>query len=362
MTMLFLFAALFALLGGALLYADYARKNAPSATPQPAQSEPHYDYIEGDDLTLERAQPEETPSAAVKEKATAGGFRTKLLSTGKKERKTWAQHHGYEFTKQDPFLEDEWTRGAAASGGVIRDIISTNMADHEFYFVDIAGVLVMAMRRSASSEVVICAQKPDIEFRDACTDLTPLSDVHGFSFASSNQGATERMMDSRIVHACQHMPDAVQALWWENDWVLAQLERTATAQDWDETIPQLQLLADAALVLPAKSGAFPAINFAEHTPTRPLPAPPLSAEGDDYTEEELPELLRIVAQDEPVTLPKRAKAQNRGVMELREVGADEVQAIAHGKNSQDRDTRQGTKILRKQVGDSHIFHDASPEE
>src|SRR5699024_2662031 len=89
----------------------------------------------------------------------------------RRERRAWAEEKGYGFSRTDDWLNDEWSRGAAASGAVARDIVSGRAYGHEMLLMDLGGVNVMAMRRGAGSDVVIDARRIAALEQESSDDL-----------------------------------------------------------------------------------------------------------------------------------------------------------------------------------------------
>lgn len=209
--MLFLFAGIVGLLGVGLWLFDLLRNRTATAQ-QTSDSE---------------------------EKGGSPKKLTAISKGGRKEKKTWAEAHGFDYTKEDAFLSDEWSREAAVDGAIARNVVSGIAGGYEMYLVELGGVSVMALRRAVSSDVVVVGRR---EAHEDTEDLRQVSCIEGFTLYSNDQGATERMLDERVDKAFADMPSAVSVVWEESDWVLAQLERGSTHEDWEALIQPLTLL------------------------------------------------------------------------------------------------------------------------
>ncbi|AEG82472.1 putative secreted protein [Corynebacterium ulcerans 809] len=325
--MLFLFAGIVGLLGAGLWLFDLSRNRATTAK--------------------QNTDVEEKGGPSKKLAAISRGSR--------KEKKAWAESKGFDYTKEDAFLADEWSRGVAAEGAVARDVVSGIAGGYEMHLVELGGVSVMALRRAATSDVVVVARR---EAQEDAEDLMQVSRIEGFILYGNDQGAIERMLDERVDKAFASMPSAVSVVWEESDWVLAQLERGSTHEDWDALIQPLALFADAARVLPPRSGATQPVDFTDCDPTRPMPDAPEIEEDD--SEDPVPVLPVVARKEDPVQLPTRATAQARGVVEPRPVGGDEVAAIAKGDKPK-MQRYNGTRVLRDLSQGSTIFEDLTEE-
>lgn len=310
-------------------------------------------------------------------------FRDKLPGSARRERRSWALNRGYEFIKKDDFLNDEWTRGVAATGAQMNNVVSGMAAGYEMYLGDMAGVTVMAMRRGASSDVVIDARRsiggsavqptPPVD-----TDLTPVSTIAGFDISSTDVGVATRWADERVTTALDNMPEDVIGVWLESDWVLAHLHAKSGAAQWDALFEPLSLLADTSRVLPPRGTTKQSVEDALLHPTRPVPTPRVmtAAEEQAAAEAAAAEAARRASHsplyvagskpvhrpEEPVQLPSRMHSEVRGVVEPRQVGVDEVEAIANGGlERKSSSAYERPRIVRKSPKGPSIFDDLTDE-
>ncbi|MDC7113273.1 hypothetical protein PQG75_07900 [Corynebacterium pseudodiphtheriticum] len=308
-----------------------------------------------------------TPVAPV---AKPAGPRRDSIIPGalRRERRQWAEKNGFSFSKHDEYLVDEWTRGAAAGGAAPKDIVQGSAYGHEMVLMDLGGVNVMAMRTGAATEIVVDFRRVDRDQRNDRTtgeavfdDLLEVGHIADFTVYATDAAVASRMIDARVVTACDSLPEIVTAVWMESDWVLAQTDKGSHASDWDEMLAPLGLLADVARVLPPRSMANQILKFEGADPTRMMgPKQPPAFENN--------QLLHVVPdpQDhppiqrpsEPVELPTRSKAEARGYLEPYALGVDEVDAIADGVDkSQEGEHRKRPHVKRDLSAGPSIFDD-----
>ena len=121
----------------------------PEPEPEPApEPEPQ--------LELEQApepepEPEPTPAPEPAPKRPHRMSGLQLPGASRRERRLWAEQHGFRFSKVDEYLVDEWHRGAAASGAEPRDVVAGQVYGHDVRVVDLGGVTVVAV---ATGEVL----------------------------------------------------------------------------------------------------------------------------------------------------------------------------------------------------------------
>lgn len=320
------------------------------------------DASDANDLSDAAEQP--TPVAK-----PAGPRRDSIIPGAlRRERRQWAEKNGFSFSKHDEYLVDEWTRGAAAGGAAPKDIVQGSAYGHEMVLMDLGGVNVMAMRTGAATEIVVDFRRVDRDQRNDRTtgeavfdDLLEVGHIADFTVYATDAAVASRMIDARVVTACDSLPEIVTAVWMESDWVLAQTDKGSHASDWDEMLAPLGLLADVARVLPPRSMANQILKFEGADPTRMMgPKQPPAFENN--------QLLHVVPdpQDhppiqrpsEPVELPTRSKAEARGYLEPYALGVDEVDAIADGVDkSQEGGHRKRPHVKRDLSAGPSIFGD-----
>ena len=286
---------------------------------------------------------------------------TGLLRSATRARRNWAQEHQFEYQKEDPYLSDEWSHGFASSSLTAKDVVSGVAAGYELWLVDLGQVTVMAMRRKATSDVVIdirrILQSDTYQFEN----LVSVTTFQGFHVFSNNPGAAQRFIDDRVGTAFATMPTKVTAMWLESNWVLAATPKGSVEEDWDAMIQPLALLADAAYVLPPAPGAMPPISYLDSDPTRVLPQAPELPEDEDEPEV-TPPMPQLRPKEEPVVLPSRVREESRGSVNSRQVGMDDVSPIADGGKPADPNDYFGTRVIRDTSQGPSIFTDGKQKD
>ena len=309
-----------------------------------------FDLDEEHDEEIIKETDEENPELRVSFRSLPGRVR--------RERRAWALRQEYQYLKTDESLVGEFRRGQAGTGLTPRDVVSGLAAGYEMHLFDIGQVTVMAMRRKASSDIIFEAYRlgdktlvPD--------DLIAVQRLAGFQLYGTDQAAVQRFIDDRVAHALSQLPAAVTTVWAEGEWLLAQTPKIEGHHTWEAMVDPLAQLADAAYVLPPLQQAVQPLEFHDCDPTRPMPANPIPV--DDVEEDAGPPVLPVLEPEaEPVSLPKRARVEARGVVEKHEVGADEVDPIASGKTPQKKNF-YGPRVIRDTSMGSLIFNDSSEE-
>lgn len=312
-------------------------------------------------------EPEPEPQQVREEEhhsAEKHSFLQSFPGSQRRERRHWASRHGFDFIKEDAFLTDEWSRGAASTGAVARDVASGMAEGYETHLVDLAGIPVMAMRRGRTSDLVIDARRASLTLdagRTDSDDLVEVEVVSGFTLLSNIASVAQRFVDERVQVAFEAMPEVVTAVWFESDWVLAETSKGSTAEEWDDILQPLALLTDASFTLPPRA-PDKSIDFTLIAPTRPMPETP-----DDDPREPRPQEAVDLAQplvirpEEPLQMPVRGVQESRGVVEPRALGADDVDSIAEDTRPQQPSDYNGTRVLRNLSGQSSIFEDAEED-
>ena len=216
-------------------------------------------------------------------------------------RQAWAKANGFSYAKTDESLTGEWRRGAASAGAAATKVASGVQYGHDTYIADLGSTTVIAMTTGEASDVVVDMRRT---IDDTDTDLHLITEVEGFRIFGTDTGPIQRFIDVRVSTALEQMPEAVEAVWFEADWVVAQLAHGAKPSDWHAAFAPLGLLADAARTLP--------------------PASPRGlAERGFEVGVDKQKLLRP-----EVELPTRVTGTTKGEVDPREVGADDVAPIA----------------------------------
>ncbi|MCK6161302.1 hypothetical protein KZX36_08695 [Corynebacterium simulans] len=281
----------------------------------------------------------------------------------RRERKAWGERHQFEYTKQDDYLADEWMRGAAALGAAPKDIVAGFVHGHEMLLMDLGGINVMAMRTGAASDIVVDFRRIGLAEEHFSEDLIKVDDVEGFEMFATDAGVGKRLIDERLEVALEQMPEEVTAAWMESEWVLAQTTKHARGAQWDAMLAPLAKLADCARVLPPRSAAMQVLRMAELDPSREIPEPPQPEPTGPTLVPDREEIQRphIQRPEEPVELPSRTRSESLGEVDHSALGADEVDAIADGRERPLLDKAQA-RMRRDLNGRSTIFGDEEANE
>lgn len=350
----------------------------PAPQPEPAP-EPEYEPVPEPEPTPEplpeamsearqRTEPTPEPETAADtvsaEPAAAPRFaeraeRAKQLVPGsaRRERKTFGQQRGWEYTKHDSYLADEWNRGAAARGQEPKDIIAGTVRGHETLLFDMGAIPIMAMRTGAASDIVIDFRRVGETVDNPSEDLVHVCTEEGFDVFASEAGVGQRLIDDRVTRALRALPAVVTAAWMEGEWALAQTTKQARSTEWEEMLEPLAVLADTARVLPPRSEATQVLRVDELDPSRDIPAPPQpeptgpTAVPDRDASVGAPNIQRPT---EPVVMPSRTTSEAHGPIDHTSLGADEVDAIADGREHPTHEKNQA-RLPRRFDGGSSIF-------
>lgn len=276
-----------------------------------------------------------------------------------KARREWGEENGFDYAREDEFLTDEWTRGAAASGAPVRDVLTGTRFGHETRIADIAAApaatTVVAMGTGMASDIVVDMRRGGENGGNgggaagdggaaggASEDLVEVAKLEGFTVFGSDVGPVERMIDVRVQTALELLPPQVAAVWFESEWVIAQLagDTAAGPAEWEPVFAPLALLADAARTLPPQT--WPLLDVGGGS--REMGEAVASISEGRETEE--PSRPHIARPEEPLEMPTRMTGGVRGAIDEHEVGSDEVSAIATGEQAPQ--PNDGTRMARRQ--------------
>lgn len=305
-----------------------------------------------EDFSPEPNAPAEEPSPGT------GAFG--LPVTQRRERRNWAEAHGWDYARTDPYLDDEWMRGAAASGAAPKDVVRGMLGGYEMYLASLGSTPVMALRRGEASEVVVDIRRPGMVAQTS-EDLLPAGTVAGFDVLATEVGPAERMMDSRVRRALHALPSTVVAVWLESDWVVAELERGTHQDTWEAAGTPLALIADASRMLPPRGPAGTPPTYPPEHPSRLMPPAPTPEEEFNPVEPDISATPLVIRPEEPADMPSRSQAETRGVVEPRAIGGDEVEAIAGEGAPRPTPHPDAARILRDLSSGSTIFDDLAEE-
>lgn len=339
---------------------------SPDSAPEPTVETETESKPEPDPEPEPEPTPEPEPAPApTPPPAPAPHQRFVLPGAHKRERRSCAEEKRFEFLKSDEYLEDEWTRGAASSGAVAKDIVVGNVFGHEMLLMDLGGINVMAMRTGSASDEVIDFRRHGALKQESSEDLLEAYSTDHFTALATDTAVAQRMRDIRVDVALERMPQDVTGIWMESEWVLAQTTKNAFSEVWEEMLAPLALLADAARVLPPRPASGQALRFEDGDPTRPAPPigpvelsglPAIRTVTDHF---EHPPVQRP---EQPIVLPTRAIDDSRGDFDedsaaTHALGADDVDAIGENPDEETSHNTTDVRITRQQDRDASIFKD-----
>ncbi|MGX4760847.1 hypothetical protein ACWJIK_01805 [Corynebacterium minutissimum] len=337
---------------------DLAPEPEPMPEPLPEvkpAAEPTPEVISEPETGADTMTAEPAPAPRFAERAE----RAKQLVPGsaRRERKAFGQQRGWEYAKHDSYLADEWNRGAAARGQEPKDIIAGTVRGHETLLFDMGAIPIMAMRTGAASDIVVDFRRVGETVDTFSDDLVHVCTEEGFDVFASEAGVGQRLIDDRVTRALRALPAVVTASWMEGEWVLAQTTKQARSTEWEEMLEPLAVLADAARVLPPRSEATQVLRVDELDPSRDIPAPPQpeptgpTAVPDRDASVGAPNIQRPT---EPMVMPSRTTSEAHGPIDHTSLGADEVDAIADGREHPTHEQNQA-RLPRRFDGGSSIF-------
>ncbi|MDH2456404.1 hypothetical protein QDW14_07955 [Corynebacterium bovis] len=209
-------------------------------------------------------------------------------SPGRRQRRHWAQQHGFEYTREDADLPGEWpasvidTLADQGRAPVARDVVSGVVGGHPAHVADVGGVTVVAVRRDEGSPVSVHATRhagmPAGMRHGAELDRPP------FTLYATDLRALDRMLDTRADAALRAVEDIAADVALADDWALVRLRPRLDVAVWADVIDRVILLADAARVLPPWVTSVP-LDMLHADPTTALDGDGVHVEtrapGDD---------------------------------------------------------------------------------
>ncbi|GAB3073083.1 hypothetical protein [Corynebacterium aquatimens] len=258
---------------------------------------------------------------------------------GEPARKTWAEQHGFVYIKEDEFLLGEFTRGAAASGAPVKNVATGAAYGHESRVFDLADTPVIAMNTGVPSDIVVDMRRGAGEGVDKQkgSDLVEVDTIEDFLVLATEPDAARRMLDVRVATAVEALPQNVTAVWFETEWVLAQL--TPGSEPSDAIFAPLAMLADTARTFPPSSARVLSLPGGTREAVESVDVPESEGNVDEQVKRPI-----VARPEEPLEMPTRVTGGTRGELEEREIGADDVEAIGAGEER--RVLNDGTKATR----------------
>ena len=195
----------------------------------------------------------------------------------RKRRRTWAQAHGFEYLREDKRLAVSWPAFLLGGGEepkrVASDVVSGFSEGHNTHIADVDGRTLMAMRRDAYSPVEVQFTEGEA-MPEGMRRCEPL-DQPPYVAYTTDVRALDRMLDLRVEDALASLAKVASDVVWSGDWVLLRISRKLDTSVWDEILPHVRVLVDAAMVLPPEHVNIP-LEMDHADQTRAMPGGALS--------------------------------------------------------------------------------------
>ncbi|MCX2163835.1 type III secretion system chaperone family protein [Corynebacterium auriscanis] len=197
------------------------------------------------------------------------GFR---FMRGRKRRRLWAQDNGFGHVREDrraaTELPEVLVQAIQPEQLVLRDVVAGFFEGYELTIGDLGGATILRMRRPAESPVTVyysvAGAVPAGMRRAELLDQPPF---YGFT---TDIRALDRMLDERVEDGLAALAHVITDVIWQDDWIVIQMSRRLDISVWEQVLPVVRSLADAAMVLPPLIMSTPlAMDVAD--PTRALP-------------------------------------------------------------------------------------------
>lgn len=201
----------------------------------------------------------------------------KGFASVRKRRKTWAQAHGFEYLREDKRLAGSWpwflVGGDEESIPPATDVVSGFSEGHSTHIADVNGKTLLAMRRDAYSPVEVQFTEGEA-MPEGMRRSEPL-DQPPYVAYTTDVRALDRMLDLRVEDALASLSQVASDVVWSGDWVLLRISRKLDTSVWDEILPHVRSLVDAAMVLPPEHVNIP-LEMDHADQTRAMPGGALS--------------------------------------------------------------------------------------
>lgn len=249
------------------------------------EEEPSEDWSEAEPVEEEGAvSPAPTPASAPASAMAAFGF-------PRRRRRQWAADNGFEYTKEDGEVARDWPIAILGDQrrGVptLREVVSGFVDGHQVHIGDVGSSTLMAMRRVEESPVQMLysadgAQPPGMR-------RTDLLDQPPFAAYTTDVRALDRMLDARVEDSLAALSQVARDVAWGQNWTVVRISRKLDFNVWQEILPRLRSLVDAAMVLPPAQTSAP-LEMLAADQLRPLPGGPLQVNtADPVNQEEIEE-------------------------------------------------------------------------
>lgn len=248
---------------------------------------PQFDSWSGDEddpgeYTAE--YPDDAPASAPASAMAAFGF-------PRRRRRQWAADNGFEYTKEDGEVARDWPIALLGDQrrGVptLREVVSGFVDGHQVHIGDVGSSTLMAMRRVEASPVQVLYSADGAQ--PAGMRRTDLLDQPPFAAYTTDVRALDRMLDARVEDSLAALSQVARDVAWGQNWTVVRISRKLDFNVWQEILPRLRSLVDAAMVLPPAQTSAP-LEMLAADQLRPLPGGPLQVNtADPVNQEEIEE-------------------------------------------------------------------------
>ncbi|MBN4927709.1 hypothetical protein IEU95_12770 [Hoyosella rhizosphaerae] len=183
----------------------------------------------------------------------------------RKVRSIWGARRGLEFTRKVPQLAVQWrfgmigrhslTDGLNVVRGIPR-VAQDEAQEHVIFDLEDAAT-IMAQQLTWESAISFELARTDPEGRTpnpalarACQGTFAAATVGEWTIYSDNAEAARRAADMRLVAFLDVIPDYVDTVWVESDWVLASFPKGMGWAQWDDVEALLYQFGQMMRVLP----------------------------------------------------------------------------------------------------------------
>lgn len=209
----------------------------------------------------------------------------------RRRRRQWATDNGFEYTKEDGEVARDWPIALLGDQrrGVptLREVVSGFVDGHQVHIGDVGSSTLMAMRRVEASPVQVLYSADGAQ--PAGMRRTDLLDQTPFAAYTTDVRALDRMLDARVEDSLAALSQVARDVAWGQNWTVVRISRKLDFNVWQEILPRLRSLVDAAMVLPPAQTSAP-LEMLSADQLRPLPGGPLQVNtADPVNQEEIEE-------------------------------------------------------------------------
>lgn len=305
---------------------------------------PQFDSWSGDEddpgeYTAE--YPADAPASAPASAMAAFGF-------PRRRRRQWATDNGFEYTKEDGEVARDWPIALLGDQrrGVptLREVVSGFVDGHQVHIGDVGSSTLMAMRRVEASPVQVLYSADGAQ--PAGMRRTDLLDQPPFAAYTTDVRALDRMLDARVEDSLAALSQVARDVAWGQNWTVVRISRKLDFNVWQEILPRLRSLVDAAMVLPPAQTSAP-LEMLSADQLRPLPGGPLQVNtADPVNQEEI--------EEQAAETSSRRAAHLRAVPDGAADDAEEAAAVGAADTS-----AEGSDATASTAADSNLTQEST---